>query len=367
MRRSSAVAFATLAIAAATATGGATPGVAAPSISPAYVSARADVQRDGRAVAALVRAGDAPAIFARFSPALARAVPLPTVKHVLRETLASAPVGRRTGETVLPAAPDRRLYLADHRWGDRMVALRVSFYRTGAIAGIDLRPRTALPRDPHPGRTLRARLTLPFRGEWWVFWGGRSERQNYHVIAPDQRHAYDILGWRSGATHRGAGTVNADYWAWGRPIVAPANAVVVTAVDGVRDNTPQVEVENPRAPFGNHVVLDLGTGEYAVLAHLRRGGVVVRPGQRVRVGDLLGRCGDSGNSSEPHLHFHVQDRAQLLAGARGLPVSFRDYVADGRRVARGAPLQGQFVARCRDDLPRSPRRSPGWLSACPVW
>jgi murein DD-endopeptidase MepM/ murein hydrolase activator NlpD len=125
---------------------------------------------------------------------------------------------------------------------------------------------------------------------------------------------------------------------------APADGVVVEAVDGIRDNRPQVEVENRNAPAGNHVLLDLGNGEYALLAHLRRGSVRVREGRRVRAGDLLGRCGNSGNSSEPHLHFHLQDGPRLFA-ARGLPVVFRGYVADGRRIARGTPVQGQFLER----------------------
>ena len=83
------------------------------------------------------------------------------------------------------------------------------------------------------------------------------------------------------------------------------------------------------------VVLDLGRGEFALLAHLRRGSVRVRKGQRVRAGDALGVCGNSGNSSEPHLHFHLQDRAALFGGARGLPITF---------AGRGRPVQGQFVS-----------------------
>ena len=310
-----------------------------------YVAARESIAREGRAVAALVRTGDGKAIFARFSPELAAAVPRSTVDDVLRTTLTAAPMGRRLGESVLPAGPDRRIYLADHRWGTRTLAIEVVFGRGDEITGILVRPRTPLPRDPNAGRRLRARLLLPFHGEWLVFWGGKRERQNYHVIAPDQRHAYDLVGWRAGATHSGAGTRNTDYWAWGRPVLAPAGGVVVAAVDGVPDNRPQVEIENTRDPAGNHVVLDLGNGEYALLAHLRRGSVRVRPGQRVRQGDALGSCGNSGNSSEPHLHFHVQDRARLFGAARGLPIAFRGYKADGRIVARGTPVQGQFLRR----------------------
>ena len=62
----------------------------------------------------------------------------------------------------------------------------------------------------------------------------------------------------------------------------------------------------------------------------------------MRTGQLLGRCGNSGNTSEPHVHFHVQDGPTVFR-AKGLPVEFSDYVADGRRVAHGIPVQGQFV------------------------
>ena len=310
---------------------------------PGYAAARETVMREGRTVAALVRSGNGEAIVARFSPGLKAAVPRATVDDVLRTTLANAPIGRRLGESVLPAASNRRIYLADHRWGRRTLAIEVTFGRGAEITGIQVRPRTPLPRDPNAGRRLRTRLALPFRGEWWVFWGGASERQNYHVVASDQRHAYDLVGWRAGATHRRSGSQNADYWAWGRPVLAPAGGVVVAAVDGVRDNRPQVEIENPTNPAGNHVVLDLGNGEYALLAHLRRGSVRVKPGQRVRRGETLGRCGNSGNSSEPHLHFHVQDRPMLFGAARGLPISFAGYAADGDRVVRGTPVQGQFL------------------------
>ena len=319
------------------------PAASRQSTPPGYDAASTAILREGQAVAELVRAGDADALVSRFSPQLAQAVPKATVEQVLRTTLASAPIGPVIGESALPAGQDRRIYLADHRWGARKLALSVVLDRSGAIAGIDVSPRKALPRDPNAGRKLRASLRLPFRGEWWVFWGGHVERMNYHVIAPDQRHAYDFVAWGSGATHRGSGAANTDYWAWGRPVVAPADGVVVSSADGVRDNKPQVEVENRRNPAGNHVVLDLGNGEFALLAHLRRGSVRVKPGQRVRSGDLLGLCGNSGNSSEPHLHFHVQDRATLFGRARGLPITFRTYSLHGHRISRGTPVQGQFI------------------------
>jgi murein DD-endopeptidase MepM/ murein hydrolase activator NlpD len=319
-------------------------GSAAGGTAPGYALAREAALREGRAVAALVRAGDVAALHARFSARLAAAVPPAEVERVLAEV---GPLGTRTGESALPVSPRRRVYLADFRRGGRTVGLSVEVDGSGTIGAIALTPRQPLGRDPFAGRRLTARLSLPFRGTWWVFWGGPTERQNYHAVAADQRHAYDFVVWRDGSTHRGAGTRNADYWAWGRPLLAPADAVVVAVRDGVRDNRPLVELENRRAPAGNHVVLDLGRGEFALLAHMRRGSVRVRRGMRVRRGDVLGLCGNSGNSSEPHLHFHVQDRRELFGAARGRRVQFVGYDADGRRVRRGSPVQGQFVAPTR--------------------
>jgi murein DD-endopeptidase MepM/ murein hydrolase activator NlpD len=109
--------------------------------------------------------------------------------------------------------------------------------------------------------------------------------------------------------------------------------------DGVRDNRPQVEVANREAPEGNHVVLRLATGERLLLAHLRRGSVRVRPGQRVRAGAPLGRVGNSGNSSEPHMHLHAQTR-----GGTGVPVAFRRLLVDGVRRQGAVELRlGRFV------------------------
>ncbi len=171
-----------------------------------------------------------------------------------------------------------------------------------------------------------------------MWWGGREERTNYHVVAPAQRHAADLVVWRAGGTARGDGRQNAQYHVWGRTVTAPAAGTVVRVRDGVRDNRPQVEVQNRRQPEGNHVVLRLASGERVLLAHLRRGSVEVRRGQRVRAGTLLGRVGNSGNSSEPHLHLHVQTR-----GGTGVPFTVRRVRVDGRPRAQAELRQGRFV------------------------
>jgi hypothetical protein len=205
-------------------------------------------------------------------------------------------------------------------------------------------PVQPLPPDPRRGRPARTVLRLPFDGRWWVVEGPRPEIGAHHLAASDQRHAYDFAIRRDGGTHRGDGRENADYWCWGRPVLAPAGGTVVTARDGVPDNRRPGVDTNIREAAGNHVILDLGGGEYALLGHLRNGSVLVRAGQRVRAGQPLGRCGNSGNSSEPHLHLHLQDRPEFRPGGpTGLPIRFRRHLADGVLRGLGAPLSGQFV------------------------
>jgi murein DD-endopeptidase MepM/ murein hydrolase activator NlpD len=82
------------------------------------------------------------------------------------------------------------------------------------------------------------------------------------------------------------------------------------------------EMSGVRHILGNHVVLDLGNGIYAAYAHLQRGSLCVREGDRVHAGQVLARCGNSGNSSEPHLHFQLMDDPDPDA-ARGIPFTWR--------------------------------------------
>ena len=187
----------------------------------------------------------------------------------------------------------------------------------------------------------RAALRLPFAGEWFVFWGGRSTLDNYHAAHPDQRFAYDLVIARGGATHAGDPAKNESYFCFDQPILAPADGTVRAAVDGIADNRPGQF--NERQALGNHVVIDHGGGEFSFLAHLRQGSVAVKAGAAVRAGEPLGRCGNSGNSSEPHLHYHLQNNA-VFNGGDGLPAQFTDYVANGEAVARGEPVRGQRIS-----------------------
>ncbi|MGW2636587.1 M23 family metallopeptidase [Streptomyces sp. NPDC001348] len=130
---------------------------------------------------------------------------------------------------------------------------------------------------------------------------------------------------------------NSAFPAFGAPLLAVADATVVRASDDQRDHLSRTSLpallylafleEFVRSLFGvgrivgNHVVLDLGDGTYAMYAHVRRGSLAVREGERVRAGQTLARCGNSGNSTEPHLHFQLMDGPDPDT-ARGVPFTW---------------------------------------------
>jgi murein DD-endopeptidase MepM/ murein hydrolase activator NlpD len=145
---------------------------------------------------------------------------------------------------------------------------------------------------------------------------------------------------RNGSTHKGDGKRNEDYFCFDEPLLAPADGAIVESVDGIPDNVPGVM--NARQIYGNHVVIDFGNGEYGVMCHFKNGSVRVKVGDRVKSGQIVGLCGNSGNSSEPHLHFHLQD-GKKLGAAIGLPAPFSGYMADGKMLRLGVPVRGQLI------------------------
>lgn len=149
-------------------------------------------------------------------------------------------------------------------------------------------------------------LRLPFAGKWFVEWGGDTKKLNYHRVAPAQKGAFDfVVHDETGKSHKGRGTKNEDYYAFGQAVFAPAHGIVIEAVEGVRDNKPGQT--NLFAVGGNYLLIQHSTKEYSFIAHLQQGSTLVRSGERVRAGQKLGKCGNSGNSSEPHIHYHLQD------------------------------------------------------------
>ncbi len=298
----------------------------------------------GRELSRLFLAGDTAAVWARMGAPMRQALGSADALARFRAQLA-----RDLGEEQslldeqVGAQSGMQVYVRIARWSKAPmpIAMQWAVDGEGEVQGFFVRPKPEAAPSPHLDYRTKAHLRLPFDGAWYVFWGGRTIEQNYHAAVRGQRFAYDLVKRVDGSSHRGDGKSLEDYYCWNQPILAPADATVLEAVDGLPDQA--IGTRNTDAIAGNHVMLDLGQGEYALLAHLRHGSVAVKAGQRVARGELLGRCGNSGNTSEPHLHFHLQDAPEFGKGD-GLPAFFEGYSADGKPVARGEPVQGQTIA-----------------------
>jgi len=140
----------------------------------------------------------------------------------------------------------------------------------------------------------------------------------------------------------------ASYVIYGKPAYAVADARVVDTVDGLPDSPIGSFPDLPIGQVdGNHVVLDLGGGRFALYAHFKPGSVQVRAGARVKRGQILGYVGSSGRSSEPHLHFQVTDGPSPLV-SNGLPYRLTRFTASTRGVSTAAfdqaIIDGQPIA-----------------------
>jgi len=297
---------------------------------------------EGRATANQLLAGDADAIYARFDEAMAAALSVEDMRPIVAELVAQAP---STGaDRAIRLDPEAGFYVAELKWGEEIMTMAVSFTNAGEISSLELSPQMPTPPDPAVGYESDVAFRLPFEGVWFVVWGGDSAIENYHVIAPNQRHAYDIVVWKEGTTHTGDGSVNEDYWAYGQPVLAPAAGTVVGVVDGLPDRTPS-EGGDIFNPAGNQVAIQVADGEYLFIAHLQPGSLTVAEGDVVESGQQIGLVGNSGNSDAPHIHVHLQNQPTLNhPEATGLPLAFTDYLANGLAVERGRPLGDQFVA-----------------------
>jgi murein DD-endopeptidase MepM/ murein hydrolase activator NlpD len=153
-------------------------------------------------------------------------------------------------------------------------------------------------------------LQPPFQDRWRVSAGGPDPRHNPYQHLTDQYFAYDFV--------RVAGD------SWDAPILAPCDGMVVH-VENRRDDAPADQPGHDRKhPFGNYVSIETPRG-YVLLSQLKKESVLVRVGERVRAGDEVARCGNSGATHGAHVHVHAQSRpSQAIATAQGVPVAFID-------------------------------------------
>ena len=215
--------------------------------------------------------------------------------------------------------------------------LKISLNKKAEINGLFFAPWVETPKLVRN----ESKLILPFEGEWFVFWGGDTKEENYHVESNAQKGAFDFLiKDQEGKSFKNEGKINEDYYAFGKRIISPSEGEVVLVVDGVKDNIPGKL--NPIYLPGNSVIIKTENNEFLFFAHFIKDSIVVSEGQAVKQGDLLGLCGNSGNSSEPHLHFHIQN-VEDMNEATGAKAYFEKILVDGKIKRDYSPVRNQKV------------------------
>lgn len=168
-------------------------------------------------------------------------------------------------------------------------------------------------------------LAFPLQDGWYyVGQGGNSTLLNYHNSSNSQRYAMDIVELNvAGARARGIYPTELERYAiFGETIHSPCSGLVVATMDGLPDQIPSTTDYDH--PSGNHVVISC-EGATVLLAHMQNGSVAVRPGDQVITAQPIGAVGNSGNTTEPHLHIHaVQAGSGKVLDGDGIPILFED-------------------------------------------
>ncbi len=196
-------------------------------------------------------------------------------------------------------------------------------------------------------------LELPFEEEWYVFNGGKTHREGAHHFTTrggGERYAIDFVIVVDTETstgilrkiHAGDGKQNEDHYCFGKRLNAPGDGKIIEVVNHVEDNQPGTI--NRDQPGGNYIIIDHLNGETSIMAHLKKGSIMVSAGDLVVKGQEVGKTGNSGSSDAPHLHYQLESSSGELEGL-GLPAQFLNYYEDGVFVERNEPVRNQKVKK----------------------
>lgn len=160
-------------------------------------------------------------------------------------------------------------------------------------------------------------IQLPFYGTWTVAQG----YDDIHTHKGLWKHALDfIITDEDGKQFKGKGDLPEDYFCYNKPVLAPADGYIESVADNIEDNI--IGKPNIKENWGNTVIIRHNNFLFTSLSHLKYNSITVKPGDKVRQGDLIGKCGNSGRSPYPHLHFQLQQLPYIGSHTLNYPVSY---------------------------------------------
>ncbi|MCK8825487.1 M23 family metallopeptidase [Fuchsiella alkaliacetigena] len=174
---------------------------------------------------------------------------------------------------------------------------------------------------------------LPLQGEWFVANGGSTKETSHSWDLKTQRFAYDFIKVdNEKKSYSSTGEELEDYYCYSEPVLSPADGKVIKVNDGIREHKSPgtMKMDFLARDFrGNFVIIKHQDQEYSFLAHMIPGSIKVEEGEKIKKGKEIGKCGNSGHSTEPHLHFQVQNHPNFYLGT-SLPIKFSNIQANGK-------------------------------------
>jgi hypothetical protein len=294
---------------------------------------------------------------------------------LLRAVGRPAPATPATDRTNIAGGVRVYVYLwipVDRNTAPARLAHRLTLQRVGADSSSVVLEGTTIPVERDA-----VVISPPVRGEWAAFNGPSNASGHRRLVlaldghvASGQRFAIDFLQVDStGSSRHGDPLKNASYYAYGTELLAVADGIVVATKDGIPENVPGA---NSRAvPItletvgGNFVGIEVAKGRYALYAHVQPGSLRVKVGDHVKRGQVIALLGNSGNSTEPHVHFQIADGPTFLS-SEGLPYALESFDVVGRcgidngpppaiKCSRGAAVNVKHGIPLQNELVRFPK------------
>ncbi|MBF4692516.1 M23 family metallopeptidase [Fusibacter sp. Q10-2] len=206
----------------------------------------------------------------------------------------------------------------------QIIVIGISLLTAYPLTWFLLRKPIAYPSDVNKASPAVV-VDSPLKGKILVAWGGDDIQHNYHAWLSCERWAYDLV---MAPTLIDSDDLDA-YGIYGQALYAPVDGVVVGVYDQEQDIVPHAT--EFLSALGNYIFIQIDeTGTYLVMSHLKPNSALVNVGQSVKTGEQIGLIGNTGSTTEPHLHIHHQreNPNEILLFAEGLPLYFRDYSSE---------------------------------------
>jgi murein DD-endopeptidase MepM/ murein hydrolase activator NlpD len=292
----------------------------------------------------LLAHGQSAQLYAAFSPGMKKNSPEAKLNTLSRQISAKLGTpGEVIAENYVPGMTQPvTVYsrLTKYSKSPAPVMIALALNESGQVDSLSIAPIPEPPKDSYAGYIDKTKLRLPFDGTWMVSQGGRRIFDNAFMATEEDHYGLSFAYMKDGRVFNNDGKQNEDYYCFGQPVLAPAAGTVVQAVGNLPDHPPGQGTET--ISRGNYLVINHGNSEFSLLPYLKSGSLKARNGQRVKQGDPIAQCGNSGSSVVPHAEYRLQNTRGFPL-PKNLPVQFVDYLADGKLVASGEPMRGQVV------------------------